>query len=145
MPRHNAPTRPDNIAFQDTYVCPMTPEFALDWEAMRCDLWPEGCADHAPEISAFFNQSITEPIAVLIARILPDCVVGFAELSLRYDIAGLAGKKTGYVEGLYVDPAVRNQGVARRLVSACRQWARDSGCMAFASDRSERLIIDRRF
>ena len=71
----------------------MTPEFALDWEAMRCDLWPEGCADHAPEISAFFNQSITEPIAVLIARILPDCVVGFAELSLRYDIAAWPARR----------------------------------------------------
>jgi len=29
-------------------------------------------------------------------------IVGFAELAVRADVAGLEGKRVGYVEGLYV-------------------------------------------
>lgn len=71
--------------------------------------------------------------------------VGLVELSIRLDVVGLEGKRTGYVEGLYVDPGLRGQGVARMLLSESRRWARNQGCTAFASDRADRVIIDARF
>ena len=67
------------------------------------------------------------------------------ELSIRYDLLGLEGIRTGYVEGLYVVPEVRHTGLARRFLGAARNWAQDHGCRAFASDRADRVIVDRRF
>jgi len=70
---------------------------AAAWEAMRCELWPDG-DDHAEEIAAFFAGTLVEPEAVLVAED-GGLLIGFAELSARRDVAGLEGKLTGYVEG----------------------------------------------
>jgi len=122
----------------------VTPDLAATWEAMRRELWP-GSAEHASEIAAFFEGSLTEPLAVFSAHDLSGAMIGFAELSIRFQIAGLEQKPTGYVEGLYVIPARRNQGVARKLLQAARKWARDQGCVAFASDRADGVIVDSSF
>ena len=114
---------------------------AAEWEAMRCELWPDG-DDHAEEIADFFVGTLAEPDAVLVAED-GGLLVGFAELSLRRDVVGLEGKLTGYVEGLFVRPAFRGRDVARRLLVASRDWARGRGCVAFASDRAGRVIVDR--
>ena len=114
------------------------------WEAMRRDLWPEGAEDHSREIAAFFAGTLVEPEAVLVVE-EGSWLIAFAELSTRDDIKELAGKKVGYVEGLYVVPAFRHRGVARKLLSAARLWARQNRCEALASDRAERIIVDPHF
>ena len=93
----------------------------------------------------FFAGTLDEPDAVLMAESQSDEVVGYAELSIRIDVAGVEGKRTGYVEGLYVRPEARHQGVARTLMRASRVWARQQKCVAFASDRAGRVVIDRRY
>jgi aminoglycoside 6'-N-acetyltransferase I len=123
----------------------VTPADARVWTAMRCSLWPDGVADHEAEIASFFAGNLLEPIAVFVAEIPDRGIGGFAELSIRTDIAGLAGERTGYVEGLFVRPDVRQQGVATKLLKTSRNWARQQKCTAFASDRSDRLIIDKRY
>ena len=40
----------------------------------------------------------------------------------------------GYLEGIYVREGARRQGIARRLLSACENWAKAKGCAEFASD-----------
>jgi aminoglycoside 6'-N-acetyltransferase I len=112
------------------------------WLAMREALWPAG--DHAEEIAAFFAGTLVEPQEVLIA-FLDDEPVGVAELSIRTDIAGAIGRRVGYIEGLYVKPTFRGGALARRLVRAARDWAREMGCAAFGSDRADRVILDRGF
>jgi len=72
-------------------------------------------------------------------------IVGFAELSIRTDVPGLDGKRVGYVKGLYVLPEARGRGVAKKLLQASRAWAHQQHCTAFASDRADRIIIDRSF
>ena len=72
-------------------------------------------------------------------------VMGFAELSLRKDFPGLEGQLTGYVEGLYVVPEFQSRGIARALLVASRALAREQRCVAFASDRAGRLVIDWNF
>ena len=42
--------------------------------------------------------------------------------------------KKGYIEGWYVDPDVRRQGIGRALVEAAESWARSKGCRQMASD-----------
>jgi aminoglycoside 6'-N-acetyltransferase I len=107
---------------------------------MRRELWPDG-DDHDMEIGAFFAGSLIEPEAVLVAED-DGLLIGMAELSLRRDVVGLEGKLTGYVEGLFVRPAFRGRSVASRLLRASQEWARELGCVAFASDRAGRLIVD---
>ena len=121
----------------------ITVKDAAEWDAMRCELWPDG-DDHSAEIAASFAGTLTEPDAVLVAED-DGLLIGFAELSVRRDVAGLEEKLTGYVEGLFVRPAFRGRDVAWRLLVASREWARGRGCVAFASDRGGRVIVDRGF
>lgn len=122
-----------------------TREDAEVWEKLRCDLWPDGAADHATEIASFFAGTIEEPTAVLVAENDAGAIIGFAELSIRDDVAGLEGKRVGYVEGLYVPPKFRHHGIARKLLQASRSWARQEKCIGFASDRAGRIVIDPTF
>ena len=119
------------------------PDDAADWLAMRRELWPDG-DDHDVEIADFFTGSLEEPKAVLVAED-DGLLIGVAELSLRRDVAGLEGKLTGYVEGLFVRPAFRGRGVALQLLRYSQKWARGHGCVAFASDRADRVVVDREF
>ena len=64
-----------------------------------------------------------------------DNAVGFAHCALRFDyVEGTDGGTIGYLEGIYVDPQYRLQGVARTLVAECQAWNRAKGCAEFASD-----------
>lgn len=120
------------------------PVDAAAWEAMRRDLWPEGAEDHGHEIAAFFAGRLDEPQAVLVVE-EGSSLIAFAELSTRDDIKELAGRKVGYIEGLYVVPSFRHRGVARKLLSAARMWAGQNRCQALASDRADRIIVDPHF
>ncbi|QNI34903.1 GNAT family N-acetyltransferase [Alloacidobacterium dinghuense] len=110
---------------------------------MRRELWPDG-DDHDVEIAAFFVGLLEEPEAVLVAED-DGLLIGVAELSLRRDVAGLEGRLTGYVEGLFVRPAFRGRDVGLRLLRASQEWARERGCVVFASDRAGRVVLDWRF
>ncbi len=127
------------------YLRHAVPSDASCWEALRGDLWPDGKQDHGPEIAAFFAGKLEEPAAVLMAENVAGRIVAFAELSIRMDVAGLEGTWVGYVEGLYVIPEARHQGVARDLLEASRAWALGQNCAGFASDRAGRVVVDRGF
>lgn len=61
--------------------------------------------------------------------------VGFAHVSLRVDyVEGTDSSPVGFLEGIYVSPDYRNQGIARELIEACEQFAKVKGCTEFASD-----------
>jgi aminoglycoside 6'-N-acetyltransferase I len=115
------------------------------WEKLRGDLWPDGRVDHATEIASFFAGTLEEPVEVLLRENANGEILGFAELSIRLDVEGVEGKRTGYVEGLYVRPEFRQRGVARTLLLDSRSWARQQACFAFASDRAGRIVIDMKF
>ena len=102
---------------------------------MRHALWPEGSVEeHAGEIEDFFAGRSREPLAVLVAEAASGQLIGFAELSIRPFAEGCATDRVGYLEGWYVVPEARKQGVGRALVEASEAWARAQGCTEFASD-----------
>lgn len=105
-----------------------------DWLHMRVALWPEGSArEHVQEMAAF----LTEPgrFAQFIARDSEGAALGFIEASVRSDyVNGTSTSPVAYLEGLYVRPKARRQGVARALVQAVVHWARARGCQELASD-----------
>lgn len=124
-------------------IRPVKQSDADSWERLRNLLW-EG-DDHKSEISRFFKGEAREPNEVLLAITEENEVIAHIELSLRYDIEGLTALKTGYIEGLYVGEENRASGVALKLMRAAESWAKDQGCLAFASDRDDRVIVHARY
>jgi aminoglycoside 6'-N-acetyltransferase I len=123
-------------------VCPSD---AAAWAKLRTALWPAGAADHPREIAQFFAGLIDEPKGAFIVESPAGKPIAILELSIREDVPGLEGKRAGYVEGLYVIPELRHGGIARELLHTSLSWARENQCVAFASDRAERILIHRRF
>lgn len=116
----------------------------LTWERMRYALWPGDYETHGEQIRRFFAGEKADPQHVLLAADHQE-IVGFAEVSIREDLPGMEGSRIGYIEGLYVVPGGRHQGVAAALIAASSSWAREQRCVGFASDRDDRIVIDRRF
>ena len=47
---------------------------------------------------------------------------------------GCSGSRIGYIEGWYVEPELRRQGLGGQLVQAAEHWARELGLAEMASD-----------
>ena len=61
--------------------------------------------------------------------------VGFAQCQLRHDyVEGTQTSPVGYLEGIFVRTEFRHRGLAKQLLGACENWAREKGCTEFASD-----------
>ena len=69
-------------------IRPILPSDAAVWEKLRCELWPDGAAEHAAEIASFFAGTLDEPEAVLVADDADGSVFAFAELAIRRDLDG---------------------------------------------------------
>src|SRR5687768_13227220 len=107
------------------------------WERMREALWPADpgeASDHAEEIARFFAGELNEPLAVLMAVDESGAPLGFAELSIRNYAEDCLTNRVAYLEGWYVEPHARRQGVGAALVRAAEDWGRAQGCSEFASD-----------
>ena len=60
---------------------------------------------------------------------------GFIQLSIRTDyVEGASTSPVLYLEGIYVEPAWRRQGIARRLLRSAEAWGLERGCVEMASD-----------
>ena len=61
--------------------------------------------------------------------------LGFAQCQLRHDyVEGTQTSPVGYLEGIFVRTEFRHRGLAKQLLGACENWAREKGCTEFASD-----------
>jgi len=119
-------------------------EDAEVWRELRTAHWPDGAGDHAREIAAFFVGTLAEPQAVFLAEAQGEGAA-VMELSIRTDLPSLEGVKAGYVEGFYIVPKFRGQGLARQMLRTAQAWAREQGCSKFASDRAGRIIVSLHF
>ena len=73
-------------------------------------------------------------MAVLLAEDAEGLALGLAELSIRPCAEGCESRRVAYLEGWFVLPEARRQGVGRALVKAAENWGRLQGCFEFASD-----------
>lgn len=47
---------------------------------------------------------------------------------------GTESSPVGYLEGIFVEEKYRKNGYAKELLLSCEIWAKDKGCIEFASD-----------
>jgi len=109
---------------------------ASGWFSMRQALWPDcGEPEHRDEIDRYFRGAFPRgPWAVLVAEGTDGRLLGFAEVSTRPFAEGCRSSRVAYLEGWYVVPDARKQGIGRALVESSESWGRDQGCTEFASD-----------
>ena len=104
------------------------------WLEFRLALWPDASAD---DHRGYMAISLAQPERFLQLMMYDEArnPVGFIEGSIRSDyVNGTETSPVGFVEGVYVSPAWRRRGVARRLFDAIGDWARARGCRELASD-----------
>ncbi len=111
--------------------------------ALAEELWP----GHAPgELCAELEKLLQTGRAAIFLAEEKGMAIGFAQCQLRVDyVEGSSSSPVGYLEGIYVQPPFRGRGIARALLLACEDWAREQGCAEFASDCAIDNTGSRRF
>jgi aminoglycoside 6'-N-acetyltransferase I len=114
------------------------PRDLAELAAMRHALWPDATAEkHAHDVAPVLagKSPSTLPVIVLVAEAPDKRIVGFIEAALRSHADGCdPSHPVGFVEGWFVEPEHRGQGVGARLLREAEAWARDLGCREMASD-----------
>jgi len=115
-------------------ILPLTTTPNSDWLVLRMALWPDGsCAEHEEEMAEFVANP--ERYGQFMASADDGTPLGLAEVSVRTDyVNGTETSPVAFLEGLYVEPAARRQGVARALLLSVKVWAEARGCTELASD-----------
>ena len=95
-------------------------------------VWPDNTEE---ELADIILEYINQDGSAVFAEKNDGEFIAAALCSLRHDyVEGCKTSPVGYLEGVSVREEYRHQGVAKRLVEECEQWAREKGCSEFASD-----------
>jgi aminoglycoside 6'-N-acetyltransferase I len=106
----------------------------IDREAIhpfRQALWPEAAG--AELLAELTEQLANETYPTWVAWDEEVCV-GFGEASLRPFANGCDSRPVAFLEGIWVAPAYRRQGIGRSLVNAVAAWALTHGISELGSD-----------
>lgn len=114
------------------------PADAEELAAMRTALWPDvSPEEHRREVNTWFAEGPAGmlPAAIFVAHAANESLTGFLEVDLRSHADGCnPAQPVGYVEGWFVRPEGRGQGIGAALMRAAEDWARSHGCREMASD-----------
>lgn len=102
------------------------------WLRMRKSLWPD-CSDdrHRLEMDLILSSN-----GIVFMAESPDSnLIGFAEISIRNDhVEGTNRSPVPYLEGWYVEPGYRGEGIGKALIKAAEDFALRKGFHELASD-----------
>lgn len=103
-----------------------------DLVSMSMQLWDDEDEDELADVLAELLES---PREVAFVAVVDGVTVGFATASIRHDyVEGSSSSPVGYLEGIFVEPEMQRQGIARALVIAVERWVAAAGCNEFGSD-----------
>ncbi len=115
-----------------------------DWVSMGVALWP----NHSKkEIAKEFNEQIrSKKYQTFIYKDKNNQSIAFINLSLRTDyVDGSSSSPIVYIEGIYVKPKYRKQGIAQKLIQKTEKWAQKLGCQELGSDTELDNINSQKF
>jgi aminoglycoside 6'-N-acetyltransferase I len=122
-------------------IRPATPTDIPAWGQLRHKLWQSHASNELiTELTAFFDGTGGRPEVCFVLECeegdsLPAGTLGgFIEASIRPYAEGCKSQKVGYLEGWFVDEALRWQGWGGKMVKQAEAWAREQGCTEMASD-----------
>lgn len=101
---------------------------------LRSELWfSKSFEQHKKELEKCLELS--DQRAFFVAYDSKANLAGVAECALRTDyVNGCNTSPVVFLEGIFVKPESRRQGVARKLCDACAEWGHVLGAQEFASD-----------
>jgi aminoglycoside 6'-N-acetyltransferase I len=118
---------------QNFRVRPLMETDISDWFRLRKLLWDQSTdAEHKVEMMDIYEH--TDSQLVLVAETDQERLVGFLEASIRPFVEDCHSDHVGYLEGWFVEPDYRENGIGRKLVQTAENWAREKGCVEMASD-----------
>jgi len=104
-----------------------------NWLRLRKLLWDAiGDDDHKSEMLDILDHQDSQ--LVLFADAGGGRLVGLLEASIRPYVEDCETDHVGYLEGWYVEPEFRKQGIGRELVRQAEVWADENDCTEMASD-----------
>lgn len=87
------------------------------------------------ELEADFAEIVMDEDAKCFIKYIGMEPVGFAQCQLRHDyVEGTKTSPVGYLEGVFIKEKFRHKGFAKELLHECEKWAKERGCLEFASD-----------
>jgi aminoglycoside 6'-N-acetyltransferase I len=114
------------------------PSDAAELAQLYFALWPDSSVEaHRRELDALLEGKPPSnlPLINLVVEISDGHLIGFLQTGLRSHADGCdPSRPVGFIEGWYVAPEYRRQGIGRRLMAAAEDWARSVGCLEMASD-----------
>lgn len=95
-------------------------------------LWPDYEFNALKKV---FEKIILNTNSVIFLQFKDDKAIAFAQCQLRFDyVEGTNSCPVGYLEGIFVAKEYRKMGIAKDLLYYCEKWAKEKGCIEFASD-----------
>ena len=100
--------------------------------SMALKLWPDFEQKELRQLLKETTQSNTKAVWIAKAN---DHYAGFSIFSIRTDyVEGAEKSPTGYLEGIFVEPNFRKNGIANSFVQLGQQWCKEHGCTQMGSD-----------
>jgi len=106
------------------------------WTHLRAELWPEETLeDHRRELKEFLGRG---DLWGFIAELPVGNPAGFAEVALRDYANGCVSRPVAFLEGIWVHPQWRRQGIGARLIEKVEEFLVARGIAELGSD----VLID---